>query len=40
MASGNHVCNPTCADLPVAAIKKKKQIKVITFISYPKKIIE
>ena len=38
IASGNHVCKPTCADFPVAPIKKKKHIKVNTFISNPKKI--
>jgi hypothetical protein len=28
MASGNHVCKPSCADLPTAARKRKKQINV------------
>jgi len=37
IASGNQVCNPICADFPVAAIKKKKQIKVIALTSNPKK---
>jgi len=27
MASGNHVCKPNWADLPIAPINKKKQIK-------------
>jgi len=27
IASGNHVCNPSCADLPIAAINKKHAIK-------------
>jgi len=25
IASGNHICNPTCADLPIAPNKKQKQ---------------
>lgn len=27
IASGNQVCNPTCADLPIEPINNKKQIK-------------
>jgi hypothetical protein len=26
MASGNHVCNPICADFPIAPINNKVQI--------------
>ena len=27
IASGNHVCKPICADLPIAPINKKNKIK-------------
>jgi len=30
IASGNHVCNPICADLPTAPKNIKKQIKFNT----------
>ena len=39
IASGNHVCNKNCADLPIAPINKKIQIKVIKFDSIPNSII-
>jgi hypothetical protein len=31
MASGNHVCNPTCADFPTAPINKNKETTSTTF---------
>jgi hypothetical protein len=33
IASGNHVCKPICADLPIAPIKINVQIKVSAFTS-------
>ena len=33
IASGNHVCRPICADLPIAPKNKKNKIKSIIFIS-------
>jgi hypothetical protein len=36
IASGNHVCNPICADLPMAPIKIKKAITSINFKLKPK----
>jgi hypothetical protein len=38
MASGNQVCNPICADLPIAPINSKKHIVSSIFTSKPKKI--
>jgi hypothetical protein len=37
IASGSQVCKPNCADLPTAAISKKKLISVIIEISNKKK---
>jgi len=37
IASGNHVCNPICADFPTAPKKIKKQIRFIAFNSILKK---
>jgi len=39
IASGNHVCSPNCADLPIAPINKSKLIRVIVFILKFKKVI-
>ena len=39
MASGNHVCNKNCADLPIAPTNKDKQIIVIKLASKNKKLI-
>jgi len=36
IASGIHVCNPICADLPIAPINNREQITVKTGKSYPK----
>src|SRR5579872_7250464 len=36
IASGNHVCKPTWADLPTAPINKNIQIKLIKIILKPK----
>ena len=33
IASGNQVCNPNCADFPIAPINNKKQINVKLWIS-------
>jgi hypothetical protein len=38
IASGNQVCKPNCADLPIAPKNKKKEIKLILFIEKPKKL--
>jgi len=38
IASGNHVCKPICADLPIAPIKSNKHIVGITPKFKPKKI--
>jgi len=32
IASGNQVCNPICADLPIAPKKRKNVIKLILLI--------
>ena len=37
IASGNQVCNPICADLPMAPINKKNDIKSTIKKSKPKK---
>ena len=37
MASGNHVCKPICADLPVAPTNNKIQMIVNFSTSKPKK---
>jgi hypothetical protein len=37
IASGNQVCNPNCADLPIAPINKKKHIIEIKLKSKFKK---
>jgi len=37
IASGNQVCNPNCADFPIAPINKKKQIIEIKLKSKFKK---
>jgi hypothetical protein len=39
IASGNQVCKPIWADLPIAPIKSKIQIRVIIPTSHPKNII-
>ena len=39
MASGSHVCKNIWADLPIAPINNKKQIKFIEFSSIPKNFI-
>ena len=39
IASGNHVWKPIWADLPIAPINKKKQIKFIKLKGIPKKNI-
>src|SRR5688572_12206193 len=31
MESGNHTCNGTCADLPMAPMNRQMQMKVIAF---------
>jgi hypothetical protein len=33
IASANQVCNPTCADLPIAPINNKKSIRFNIFTS-------
>jgi hypothetical protein len=33
IASANHVCRPTCADLPIAPINKREAIIFSSFIS-------
>jgi len=38
IASGNHVCKPNCADLPIEPKNKKKQIVSNTKSSCPKNI--
>jgi len=37
MASGNQICNPSCADLPKAPQNNRKVITVILSKSKPKK---
>ena len=37
IASGNQVCKPIWADLPIAPTKRRKQIKVKAVIWYVKK---
>jgi hypothetical protein len=39
IALGNHICNPTCADLPAAPIKIRIPITVIVWILCPNIII-
>jgi len=39
IASGNQTCKPIWADLPIAPINKKKQIKFIRLNLIPKKKI-
>jgi hypothetical protein len=34
IASGNQTCNPSCADLPIAAHKKKKAITTFKLFIY------
>jgi hypothetical protein len=38
IASGNHVCNPICADFPIAPINNNEQIIVRTGKSNPQKV--
>ena len=35
MESGNHTCNGTCADLPMAPMNSRMQVSVIRFQSTP-----
>ena len=37
IASGSHVCNRNCADLPIAPMNKSRQIRVRASTSQPRK---